>query len=120
METQFTSEMLKTIYDMTISYMKAKHDIDPDSIRIDEYGNIEAVYERYLGCGDYENETYLIDADELNNMDLDELTRQRLEKAEKEKLERIERQKKEEEQRQRREKEQRKTQYLKLKQEFEQ
>lgn len=114
---EITTELLKKVYERSIAYSLAKFNKEPDSVSIDEDGEIEIEFITYC-CGDRDVDTNFFAAEDLNS-DLDDIyaARKKQEEIDKENR-RLERIKKDAEDKVRAERK-RKQQYLELKKEFE-
>ena len=114
---EITEELLKAIYTRANQYAITIHGSEPDNIKIDSDGMLQAEWSHYH-CGDTDYEYECISAENLTE-DLDEVAKQRLIKLEeKAKADEI-RRKAEQIKYAAQQKENRRHEYLKLKKEFE-
>ena len=114
---ELTKEGIAKLYNRCREVCLAKHNVDPDSIELNDDGTITAVTEDYC-CGSSDYDYFEILAEDLSS-DLDKIVEERKERERKEKEEEEKRRAERERQREIREKAKRKGEYLKLKKEFE-
>jgi hypothetical protein len=113
----FTKEELIKFYNRIEQYSINAYGDKPDKIQIYEDGTIYAIFGGY-SYGEYEESSIEITLENLTE-DLDEVAKKRKEKEEAERIQREIEEKKRKLERERIEKAERKSQYLKLKKEFE-
>lgn len=113
---EITTELLKMLYERATQFAITKYGSEPDSLRFQSDGTIEAAWTHYSRCGD-ETDYESITADDLT-ADLDVIAEERRNREEEARIKRDEYEKEQKRLREENEKNARKRQYETLKREF--